>query len=831
MLFVLRGEDSMWSLYSHPGKLLKDHLYNVYRLGLKKFIDKDLNFSNLEEIKLLTKIALITHDFGKANKYFQRKLELKEQGKENDEEYKILTQKGINKSNHSLLSALFTYYIADEFIETQLYSLIAMVVVMRHHGNLKDFLDMISVSDWDLLEEQFNTVNLTELQCILNLSDINLQIKDLKFIELKNKLTGRDYRRIKMKLNKLLTGEENFLLINFIYSILISSDKADAIFYSKGLSYEQLEQMVFDRKIIKADSVDRYRQIMGWHLAENEMDKKRNEIYQDVINQIDKIHVKEDKILSINVPTGTGKTLTALSAGLKLRDKIGQSYRLIYALPFTTIIDQNYDEYVKVFTELGEIIDSSLLIKHHYLTPRSYIKRDSSGEELYADEDYDISKHLIESWNSEIIVTTFVQLIHSIFTNKNRELIKFNNIANSIILLDEVQSIPYKYWKLIRIIFKEMAEKLNCYFIFITATMPLIYHENDGEIIELASNKKEYYNFFDRIKLDLSHFKSEMNLHQFKEFISEELEKYPYNSILIVLNTIKTSIEIYDYIKEIVNPEEEETIYLSTNIIPREREKRIEQIGKSKKRQIVVSTQMVEAGVNIDLDRVYRDFAPLDSINQTCGRCNRNFDPNKKGVVILVRLVNENHHNKTFASYVYGDILRLKTEKLLSSLPETVHEGRFLEMNNKYFELINEVKGDEISNLLLEFIRELKYEKAFYHNDEGKIFQLIEQDYDTVNLFIELDKDAEVVWGQYQETSNIVINGPEDINKRRALFEQIKKDFLGYVITIPKKVASKQLDDNQLENNFNYVNIDQVEDVYKLETGFKRDNVELISFF
>lgn len=827
----MRGEDNMWSLYSHPGKLLKDHLYNVYRLGLKKFISKDLNFTNLEEIKLLTEIALITHDFGKANKYFQRKLELKEQGKEDDEEYKILTQEGINKSNHSLLSALFTYYIASELIETQLYSLMAMVIVLRHHGNLKDFLDMLSVSDWDLLEEQFNTVDLTELQSILDLSNINIQINDLKFIELKNKLTGRDYRRIKMKLNKLLIEEENYLIINFVYSILISSDKAEAIFYSKGLSYKQLEKIVFHRRILKANSVDKYKELMGWHIAKKAIDKKRNEIYQDVINQIDQLDVKKDKILSINVPTGTGKTLAALSAGLKLRNKIGQNYRLIYALPFTTIIDQNYKEYEKVFTEAEEIIDSSLLIKHHYLTPRSYIKRDSSGEELYADEDYDISKYLIESWNSEIIVTTFVQLMHSIFTNKNRDLIKFNNITNSIILLDEVQSIPYKYWKLIRIIFKEMAEKLNCYFIFITATMPLIYHEKHGEIKELATNKKEYFNFFNRIKLDLSHFRSKMNLSQFKEFITDELEKYPDKSILIVLNTIKTSIEMYDYITELVNPEEEETIYLSTNIIPREREKRINRIGKSKKRQIVISTQMVEAGVNIDLDRVYRDFAPLDSINQTCGRCNRNFNPDKKGVVILVRLVNENHHNKTFASYVYGDILRLKTEELLLNLPETVHEGNFLEINNQYFELINQVKGDEISKCLLEFIRKLKYEKAFYYNDKGKIFELIEQDYEAVNLFIELDDDARKVWNQYQEINKIETNGPEDINKRRVLFEQIKKDFLDYVITIPQKVASKQLDDNQLKDNFNYVNIAQVKDVYNLGTGFKRDNVELISFF
>lgn len=821
----------MFSSYSHPGKLLKDHLYNVYSLGIKKFDSKDLSFNDIDKVRLMTELVLITHDFGKANKYFQRKLELKALGKEDEREYKILSKRGINKSNHSLLSAIFTYIIAEHLFEEQLYSLILMVIVLRHHGNLKDFVDMLSISDWDLLEEQFETINLNELQEILDLSSIQVKIEDLTFSDIKYQFINRNFRRIKFKLNKILDNEKNYVLLNFIYSILISSDKADAIFYSKGLSYKELEEIVLKRRKIPPDVVDRYKEAKGWNIAKNEMDMKRNQIYNEITNNIRKIGFDTNRILSINVPTGTGKTLASLSAGLKLRNIIGQKYRIIYALPFTSIIDQNYSEYQKVFSKNGIIIDSSLMIKHHYLTPKSYIKMNDSGEELYNDEEYDISKHLIESWNSEIIVTTFVQLLHSIFTNKNRDLIKFNNIANSIILLDEVQSIPHKYWKLIKILFKEIADKLNCYFIFITATMPLIYNENNQEIKELAVNKKEYFKYFDRIILDLAHLKKEMTLTDFKKFLKEELLKYPDKNILIILNTIKSSIEIYEYINKNINQEVEESIYLSTNIIPKEREIRIKKIGDSKKRQIIVSTQMVEAGVDIDLDRVYRDFAPLDSINQTCGRCNRNFDPDKKGKVILVRLVNENHHNKPYADYVYEDTLRITTERVLNNFPDIISEKSFLDMNNRYFECIKDVKGNDISNELLYYIINLKYEKAFQINDEKKIFQLIEQAYDTVNLFIEIDKNAIKIWQEYQEINKIEINSPEDFNTRRARFEKIKKKFLDYVITVPLYIAKKQLDDNQLIKNFNYVNIHQVEDVYKNETGFKRDNNQIQSFF
>lgn len=820
----------MFSLYSHPGKLLKDHLYNVYQLGMQKYYSKELNFANLKQISRMAEIVLISHDFGKANKFFQRKLKLKEMGKVDCKEYKELTQQGKNRSNHSLLSAVFTFYLAEKLIKDELLPLIAMVIVLCHHGNLKDFKDMLMVSDWELLKLQFDTVNLKELHQILKLTKLDANITGLSFKEIKEQLTSRSYRRKLFRMKKILNDEENYLILNFIYSLLISSDKAEAIFYNKGLSYNKLESMVLERRNLKADAVQLYKKSKGWLKPTTEINRLRNQINEDVLRNINQLNLERDRILSINVPTGTGKTLTSLSAGLCLRNRVGQKFRIIYTLPFTSIIDQNYGDYQEVFKKADEDIDSSLLIRHHYLTPRSYIKM-SDFQEIYDDEEYEVSKHLIESWNSEIVVTTFVQLLHSIFSNRNQSLIKFNNIANSIILLDEIQTVPYKYWELIRVIFKKIATRLNCYFIFITATMPLIYNETKGEITELARSKEEYFNFFDRFKLDLSHYRQTMTLENFKGFISAELNKYQNQNILIILNTIKSSIEVFNYLFDEIDQDEDEVIYLSTNITPGEREERINKIGEGTKRQIIVSTQMVEAGVDIDLNRVYRDFSPLDSIIQSCGRCNRNNDPRRKGTVILIKLINEKDHDRPFASYVYGDIIRLKTEKLLSELPDKIDEKNLFAVSKEYFRLINEAKGDRISSSLLEYIRGLKYETAFYDNEKGEIFQLIEQDYDTVNLFIELNNDATGVWRKYQEINEMTIKNPEDYNKRKALFEKIKNGFLDYVITVPKHVAQKQLDDEQIIHKFNFISSVQVEDVYNKYTGFKRDNLEVCSFY
>ncbi|SDC86109.1 MULTISPECIES: CRISPR-associated helicase/endonuclease Cas3 [unclassified Candidatus Frackibacter] len=819
----------MRQLYSHPDKLLKDHLYNVYKLGMEKFRSKNLNFNNVDEIELMTKVILISHDFGKANEFFQRKLQLSTKGKTKCKEYQELTKQGKNKSNHSLLSALFAYYILDELIDDSLLSLFGMIIVYRHHGNLNDFRDMIRVKDWRLLEEQFVTVPLESLQEILDRVSLEVDITNLTFDEFKDKLDSYRFRRKVRKLKKILVEESNYLIVNLIYSILISSDKAEAIFYSKGLSYDKLEELVLSRREVDSEVIDKYKRLKGWNEPENKMDEQRNKIYDEVIENGMTADLSEDRILSINVPTGTGKTLSSLATGLKLRERVGQNYRLIYTLPFTSIIDQNFDVFTDVFSKTGLQVDNSLLIKHHYLTPKSYSKDD------YDDEEYDISKHLIESWNSEIIVTTFVQLLHSIFSNQNRSLLKFYNISNSIILLDEVQNIPHRYWELVKIMLQEIAYKLDCYFIFITATMPLIYSEQEKEIKELAINKREHFQFFDRIKLDLSEMKDEKTLDEFKEFIIWELEDYSNKNFLIILNTIKTSIEIYEYINELVEDGiiEGETIYLSSNIVPKEREKRIKKIGNSNQRQIIISTQMVEAGVDIDLDRVYRDFGPLDAINQTCGRCNRNFDSDKKGVVTLVKLINEDHDDILYASYIYGKTLLRNTDELLSQLPDIVKEKEFFKINKEYFKKVDDVKSNDVSINLLDKIKKLKYKKAFWNDEDekGEVFNLIEQDFETVNIFIELDEKAHEIWRQYRSINEMEINRVDDYSKRKAKFEEIKREFLGYVITIPTQVAREQLEDEELENTFNLVDFDQYETIYDERTGFKRDKTEVDTFF
>ena len=175
-----------------------------------------------------------------------------------------------------------------------------------------------------------------------------------------------------------------------------------------------------------------------------------------------------------------------MSAALKLKAKLNKDMKVIYCLPFTSVIDQNFDEYKRAITTVtNKEASSEEILKHHYLSPKNYEKSD-----LYYEGDE--GRFLTQNWNSQIVVTTFIQLFNTVFSNSNSDLIKYNTLANSIVLLDEVQSIPYKYWRIINRLFTEMANKLNMYFVFITATQPLIFQKD--EILELAKRSEVILN-------------------------------------------------------------------------------------------------------------------------------------------------------------------------------------------------------------------------------------------------------------------------------------------------------------------------------------------------
>ncbi len=775
-------------LKSHPDKYLFNHLKNVGDLSKKTIKSKKLNlgkFINSEILEDISYLIGISHDFGKATNYFQ--------GYINEENEKIkLKLKNKLETHHAFLSSLFTYYVVKDYlsrkdlVEKKYYKylpIISFLVVKRHHGNIdknaSDETYDCTVDDddkkFEIIKKQIAAIDFDKLNTLYKKLCFDYEIKIHDFKDNYNKIVDEINTKQKRLIRKL--DDENTLVYYFttllLYSVLLDTDKTDAA-----------NLKPIERKDIDKDVVDKYKKNKFGGLDETNKKSKINEIRENIYNEVissgDDLNLDKDKILSLNVPTGTGKTLTSFSFALKLKERLkkenGFNPRIIYSLPFLSIIDQNSD----VFNDVLDNPTTDILLKHHHLSDISY-KTENEFEDVELERDISKSLLLIEGWNSEIIVTTFMQFFHSFITNRNKAIRKFHNISNSIVILDEVQAIPHKYWLLLKETIKFFAEHFNTYFVFVTATQPLIFDEKRKEIKSLIKNKEKYFKIFDRV--DLIPNLIPLDIEKFKEELKKDIFQNSDKDFLVVMNTINSSKEIYNFIKsELSNDKNTKIYYLSTGIVPTERLKRIKEIKeKTKERKIIVSTQLIEAGVDIDVDVIYRDFAPLDSINQIAGRCNRNFG-DKKGQV-KVFILTEKEKDKKYYSYIYDSFITGKTEEVFkeneistTNEPKPINERQFLELNNSYFEKVKSGMSNNESNDILADVKKLNFEKL-------SKFKLIEEDSYKVDVFIEVDEAKEVLQKYKDIMKNDKLKGFEKKNE----FLKIKKDFYDYVISVDKK--------------------------------------------
>lgn len=789
-------------LHSHPDKILFRHLFNVGNKSISTSQSKSLSLGKFGiDENIFSNISFligICHDFGKGTEYFQKYLfetdPSIQRGLKNKKEY-----------HHGLISAIFTYYILDKYVDSlndknilECIPTIGYLIVKRHHGNLKDAEDEIrELIDEDILEIidlQIKSLEVSELKTVYEKllerydfsSDIDTFCSEYRSIAKEILKNRREF--VKLLQDEQFTGY--YLMTLTLYSILINSDKIDASSIDVSSEIE-----------ISPELVDKYKVEKGFQNSESIMNKVRNDIYDEVTEGIEKLDLN-NKIYSISVPTGSGKTLTSLSFALKLKARLKEEKRIkakiIYSLPFLSIIDQNYDVFEDVFNIVETANPSEdVLLKHHHLADIFYRTRD--------DEEFEGLKSLflIEGWNSEIIVTTFVQFFHTIISNKNRSLRKFHTIANSIVILDEVQSIPHKYWLLLKQVISGFAEYFNTYFIFVTATQPLIFDPENGEITELVKNKDKYFREFDRVKMEIN--LNPMNLDEFKEIIESEIKEKLDKDFLFVFNTIKSSLNIFNYLKDL-KLENSDYYYLSTNIIPKERLNRIKEIKqKSKKRKIIVSTQLIEAGVDIDVDIVYRDFATIDSINQVSGRCNRNSSKSYRGQVNIVVLKDE---RKEFHRYIYSSFLIDKTKEVLKESPSEIYEEDLLFLNNSYFRKVKDTSSEDESKELLSYINELKFKTL------TSDFRLIDDKtgYEKIDVFVERDKEAVEIWKDY-----LLLKSLKNPLDRKEKFLAIRKKFNEYVISVPKKDFSCEEPEDL---NIGYIPFEQIKHYYDPETGF-----------
>jgi len=809
--------------HSEPKEiLLKDHLQSVGNKSREIIISKKFNEEiNKEYIADVSYLIGISHDFGKYTTFFQEKL-------------KQQMEKGDPLTFHGLISALFTFEVLKEYIKTKklddkkpykFLPLFGYFVVKHHHGDLKAIEDDVKESQ---LFEQFKKIpeqlqdidrNIDQIKKEYNelFQDYDIPVEDIynRFLDKykENINSSSDIEDAIEEINKQeyfcfhkdITNITYYLLALLLYSVLIDSDKKHAggvrEIYRKELPLDLVEKYL-RKPEFKANNTSKINDI-------------RDEIRKLVIKKTTSIPI-DDKIFTITAPTGTGKTLTSLSAALILRKRITEELklehepRIIYSLPFTSIIDQNYNVFDDVL-QSGQISDFKendglYILKHHHLSEIFYKTKDIDKE-----DDIEESLALIESWESEIIITTFIQLFYTLIGYKNRSLKKFHNIVNSIILLDEVQNIPIKYWPVVREILIAMSNYFNCRVILITATKPLIFEED--ECTELLDNHEKYFKSdeLNRVVLNIDSRKKRI-----QEFCND-LNDWSKNSYLFVFNTIQSSLDFYGHIKKKIQTLELifKVCYLSTNIIPKERRGRIELIKKALddgEKIIIVSTQLIEAGVDIDCDCVYRDIGPLDSIIQVAGRCNRNKRFEVSDMYIL-NLIKEDGGSFT---KIYDDLLIKITNDILNKyVSNKVNEKEFLKLINMYFQ---ETKKQ--SNLEKRIIDSL-YKLYFYDKDFSSKskrtpiseFELIKEEHKQ-DIFVELDEEAIKLRESYENLKEI-----KDGKKRRTEWLKLKQKFYNYVISIWSRDEIKNLP-FLIKDQMLYLSNKDLKDWYKPDIGF-----------
>lgn len=637
---------------SQTGQALSEHLETV-ALKMEENLNS-LHFSCLsaDELRSLLYQTGYFHDIGKLMQSFQRYLQ---------------TGKGGDDKNHALISAgLF----AANREKKDLVDYLAMLAIARHHSELTGDIETSSNQAIETLGRKYEDICRQIQACPEYRESLAASFDTDVFKNFIEKMACY----LRSKRNRTQLDVEPFFLLQYIFSKLIWADKLNAA---------GLERQVVNTT--KLADIERYIRAKNQQaLAVNE---KRETIRRNVLARIAALtdaEFEKIRIFQLTAPTGTGKTLTSVCAALKIMERMQKLDKcrgqIITALPFINILEQTKIDYEAFFKDV---------LVHYSGTDLNTVLEGSSKQE----NDLQKKLLLLSAWESPVVITTFVQFFESILTDKNKRLIRLHKLAGSVVILDEIQAIPFDLAPLLGAVIKHLADFYGTRFILMTATQPEIVtmanwffpQDNQMNVYELLENYQEYYDGLKRTRL-IPVFDKVKDNETLVEFI--KATKQEQQSALVVVNTIQQSIEVYQLLKENYH-----VLYLSTNLIPFDRKDVIAEAAKLLKKKIpfiLVSTQTIEAGVDLDFDIGYRDLAPLESIVQVAGRINRAGD---KGEYLPLYVFNTNS-----AKSVYPQYTRAVTRDILKSA-ENLNEDNYIHMIERYYRRLTEEKRVDISEL------------------------------------------------------------------------------------------------------------------------------------
>jgi CRISPR-associated endonuclease/helicase Cas3 len=488
-------------------------------------------------------------------------------------------------------------------------------------------------------------------------------------------------------------------LVKYIYSCLVDADRLDAYLSKTGGVYAE-NKADWDALIATFEGE------LGGLPQANNIDKIRKEISDKCKDAAD----KETGIYQLSVPTGGGKTLSSLRFALHHAKKFHKK-RIIYVIPYLSIIEQTANEFKKY---LKPDENSGVLLEHH--------------SNVAAPEDENegkLRKLAVERWDNPIVITTMVRFLETVMSSKAGDLRKFHNMQDSVVIFDEIQSLPIKAVHCFNEAVSFLSKICGATVLLCSATQPLLGETErknllyDGEPNLIENTEKA----FKELKRTVIKTETKKTADEFAAFVYGKAEAN--GDCLAIVNTKKTARKAYEKIKALNADKTFKVYHLSTAMCSAHRFAVFGEIKaalKNKEKIICVSTQLIEAGVDISFSCVVRSMAGLDSIAQAAGRCNRSGESGTKEVY-AVPIDKEDENLDKLPDIRAG---RAKSEQVIRENPDADYlDGKIMDIYYKYYFAVREnemdfsvAKGGSVYEMLSTNVSGVKN----FNNINGKDF-------------------------------------------------------------------------------------------------------------
>lgn len=579
-----------------------DHLGAVAKLASQ--LGKKFNLENT------CYLAGILHDIGKLNPDFQNYI------KDVDDN---LNKGKIDHSTYGARLIFKEFEKSGKLVERLTMEMISLVI-MSHHGGLQDCVNLKGKSDF--LERNLHK-DLPHFESIKTQFFTEI-LPQVEFVELFKKASEEVSVQLKSLQKQQLTPEraqfQIGLLIKLIFSVLIEADRSDtAQFVTKS--------------VINRDGVVDWNGLI--HKLDKYLDKFtiRNEIdewRQKISDECWEFASQKPDVYDLTVPTGSGKTLSSLRYALR-HAQLFNKQRIFFILPYTTIIEQNA-------MVVRNILGDDAVTEHH-----SGVITDDD-EEKY-DQTAEIKRFSQIKWNTPIVFTTMVQFLNAFYNSGTKDSRRLHLFGQSIIIFDEVQSVPNHTLSLFNETVNFMKNDMASTVVLSTATQPTLEQIPRAvakSSLSMVGDVETVYEVFSRVdlKTDLVEAGSPLDCGEVVELAVSDLKQV--DNILIVVNLTKTARDIFYKLKSKLD--DVELVHLSTKMCPAHRKaalQRIREVLSEGKKLVCITTPLIEAGVDVSFKMVYRSLTGAASIVQAAGRCNRHGESGTKGIVRVLDIIGD----------------------------------------------------------------------------------------------------------------------------------------------------------------------------------------------